>query len=287
LHAFARSLECTLVVTQPDRPAGRGRKLQASAVKLAARALGLPTIEPERVREALGALRAAEPDVYAVASYGKILPQVVLDAAPRGAFNVHPSLLPLYRGATPLQSQLRDGVTQSGVSIILMDAGMDTGDIVLQRPGAIGASETYGELHDRFAALGADALAEACAGLAAATLTRTPQAGLESDDAVARTSTRPLTKDDLLLDWRWSAKRIVDHVRAFAPRPGARARLDGEAEMVKILKARAVARPAPGELAVPCGQGQHVALELLVPANRKPMSGTAYLASGRAVARST
>ncbi len=237
--------------------------------------------------EALATLRAASADIYAVASYGKILSQVVLDAAPLGALNVHPSLLPLYRGATPLQSQLRDGVVQSGVSIILMDAGMDTGDIVLQRRDAIGADETYGELHDRFAALGADALVQTCAAVAAAALIRTPQTGLASDDEVARTLTRPLTKDDLLVDWRWSATRIVDHVRAFAPQPGARARLDGEAEMVKILKARAVDRPEAGELAVPCGQGGHVALELLVPANRKPMSGTAYLASGRAAARNS
>jgi methionyl-tRNA formyltransferase len=110
LRAFADRVSCTLVVTQPDRPAGRGHKLQPTPVKVAARELGIPTVEPERLRDILVVLAAVHADIYAVASYGKIVPQAILDLPRLGALNVHPSMLPLYRGATPLQSQLRDGV---------------------------------------------------------------------------------------------------------------------------------------------------------------------------------
>jgi len=269
------------VVTQPDRPAGRGQRLQATPVKLAANALGIPTIEPEKLRDTVPLLGKEHADLFAVASYGKIVPQNVLDLAPRGALNVHPSLLPLYRGATPLQSQLRDGVTEGGVSIILMDAGMDTGDIVLQARSEIGPAETYGELHDRFALLGAELLSEACALATGEKLVRKPQAGLAPAIDIARTATRPLGKEDLLIDWRWHAKRIVDHVRSLSPAPAARARLDGEAEMVKILAARAVSGHVPGELVVPCGGGEYVAIDRLVPPNRKAVSGHEYVAAAR------
>ncbi len=127
LQAFAERVECVLVVTQPDRPAGRGQRLQPTPVKAAALELAIPTYEPHSLRDALGTLRGADAGLFAVASYGKILPQPVLEIPPCGALNVHPSVLPLYRGATPLQAQLRDGVTTGGVTIILMDAGMDTG----------------------------------------------------------------------------------------------------------------------------------------------------------------
>ena len=173
----------------------------------------------------LPALRDLAPDLFAVASYGKIVPQTILDVPRLGALNVHPSLLPLYRGATPLQAQLRDGVALGGVTVILMDAGMDTGDIVLQREGAIGPRETYGELHDRFSALGAEMLGEACGRVVAGTLVREPQAGRAAASEVARTATRPLTKDDLTLaapgdDLR--AFALVDKIRSLAPAPGAR-----------------------------------------------------------------
>jgi methionyl-tRNA formyltransferase len=281
LRAFAEAVDCTLAVTQPDRPAGRGQKLQPTPVKKAARELGIPTLEPERLRDAAAALAGVGADLFAVASYGKIVPQSILELPKLGALNVHPSLLPLYRGATPLQAQLRDGVREGGVSVILMDAGMDTGDLVLQERAAIGERETYGELHDRFAALGAALLRQACLAASAGKLERTPQAGLAPGADIAATLTRPLGKADLLVDWSRPAVRIVDQVRSLAPQPCARAPLAGEADYVKLLAVRAASAPEPGELAVACGDGMYAIVERLVPPNRSPMSGAAYLAARR------
>jgi len=284
-QAFAEATRCVLVVTQPDRPAGRGLKLRQAPVKAAAHALGIPAIQPERIRDALAALGDTGAELFAIASYGKIVPQAVLDIPRYGALNVHPSLLPLYRGATPLQSQLRDGVTESGVTVILMDAGMDTGDIVRQEKSAIGARETYGELHDRFAVLGARLLAACCADVREGRpLERRPQAGLANEDEIARTLTRPLRKEDLAIDWRWPAARVVDHVRSLAPVPGARAHLDGEAEVVKILEVRVATAQECDVPTVRCGDGEYVAIERLVPPNRKALTGHDYLLSARAAA---
>ncbi len=289
LRAFAKALECRLVVTQPDRPAGRGHQMQPTPVKVAARELGLETIEPQGLGEAQAVLRATSADLFAVASYGKIVPQAILDVPRLGALNVHPSLLPLYRGATPLQAQLRDGVTTGGVTIILMDAGMDTGDIVLQEKSAIAPDETYGELHDRFAELGAKLLAQTCALAAAGTRQRTPQTGLADPATIAATATRPLARADLELDWRWPTARILNFVRSLSPAPAARAELAGVA--VKILRATSVPSPGtepsvdptPGKLLghrgraaiVRCGDGV-VAVERLVPANRGPVDGKVF-----------
>lgn len=222
-------------------------------MKLAARELGIRTVEPQRLRDVVETLRESAPDLFAVASYGKIVPQAVLDIPPRGALNVHPSLLPLYRGATPLQSQLRDGVTLGGVTIILMDAGMDTGDIVLQRESPIASGETYGELHDRFAALGAELLAQAVEQATAGTLVRIAQAGLRSEAEIARTRTAPLEKGDLVLcapgdDTRASA--IVNKIRSLAPQPGARVELP-RFGVSKVLAGHVVAEGPP--VAMPPG----------------------------------
>ncbi len=290
MHAFAKALDCRLVVTQPDRPSGRGHQLQPTPVKVAARELGLEVIVPESLRDAIDGLRDADADLFAVVSYGKIVPQSILDLPRLGALNVHPSLLPLYRGATPLQAQLRDGVTTGGVTIILMDAGMDTGDIVLQEKRTIGPDETYGELHDRFAALGAEMLTEACAQAANGTLRRTPQAGLADPQAITATATRPLTKADFELDWHWPARRIVNVTRSLSPAPGARADIDGV--HVKILRAKTDAlgetRPRPtgtafgkllgveGDAAVvACGDGA-VLIERLVQPSRASVDGKTF-----------
>jgi methionyl-tRNA formyltransferase len=279
-----------LVVTQPDRPAGRGHRLQPSPVKSAAQALGIPTLEPVRLRDALEALRELEADLFALASYGKIVPQSILDLPRLGALNVHPSLLPLYRGATPLQTQLRDGVERGGVTLMLMDAGLDTGDIVLQRESAIGPNETYGDLHDRFAQLGANLLSEALALAERGPLPRTPQA--ERDESAARiaaTSTRPLDKAALEIDWTWDGRRIFDRIRSLAPAPGARAELAGE--RIKILSASQVpAGAVTPQASVPAGTLLGVAgdaalvrtgdgalaLERLVPPNRAAMDGASF-----------
>jgi methionyl-tRNA formyltransferase len=223
LQALVSCTQCSLVVTQPDRPAGRGLRLRSTPVKSAARELGIPTIEPQHLlREAVPELLAEPFDLFAVASYGKIVPQWILDLPRLGALNVHPSLLPLYRGATPLQSQIRDGVVESGVTIIMMDAGMDTGDVVLQERNAIEEGETYGALHDRFARVGADLLKRAIEHVRTGTGGRTPQKMLGTEEQIAVTLTRTLRKEDSRLDSIPYEERtmsgIVNKIRSWAPK---------------------------------------------------------------------
>ena len=254
--------------------------------------MGIATIEPVRLRDALDDLRATGADVFGVASYGKIVPQAILDLAPLGALNVHPSLLPLYRGATPLQTQLRDGVVASGVTVIMMDAGMDTGDIVLQERSAIGPDETYGELHDRLAEVGAGMLARACGALEDGSLERTRQAGLASDADVTRTTTRPWRKED----WKIgsfagldTARDYANFIRSLAPAPAARISFH-TFENVKVLRALpldeagpALARTAAyadvvvanGTVLVRASDGWLRVEELVLPGG-KPMSAAAF-----------
>jgi methionyl-tRNA formyltransferase len=277
------------VVTQPDRPAGRGHKLAATPVKAAALELGLPVQTPLRLKLFANELQALSADIFVVASYGRILPQAILDLPRSGiAFNVHPSRLPLYRGATPLQSALRDGRTETGVTIIAMDAGMDTGDILAQESTPIGPAETYAELHDRLALRGADLLIGAIDRLAAGTLERTPQAALGvPPNEIESTLTRPFERADMIIDWSWPADRIVNTVRALAPAPAARAPLNGE--YPKILAARA-ARPdesgpttSDGGFVESTGDGRGVVVLRLTPPNRGAMSGAAYARARAAV----
>ncbi|HET9393529.1 MAG TPA: methionyl-tRNA formyltransferase [Candidatus Rubrimentiphilum sp.] len=278
LEVTAKRTEVRGVVTQPDRPAGRGQKLQASPVKVAAQRLGLRVYQPASLRDFVKELGGEAFDLFVLASYGKIVPQAVLDLPKLGSLNVHPSLLPKYRGATPIQSALRDGAAETGVTIMLMDAGMDTGDVVLQERTPILPGETYGELHDRLARFGAQALAHAIDAARGGAFPRTPQIG-------SPTLTRPLRKEDLALDWSWSAERIVNHVRALSPQPAARATI---ADIpVKILRAEVAMwnRPLldPGQIAgmigdaliVSCGDAAVNVLEV-IPPNRPRQSGAAF-----------
>jgi methionyl-tRNA formyltransferase len=256
LRIAAERTDVRGVVTQPDRPAGRGQKLQPAPVKTAALELGLRVYEPSTLKGFADELTGESFDCFALASYGKILPRALLDVPRLGAINVHPSMLPKYRGATPIQTAIRDGETQTGVSIMIMDAGMDTGEIVLQEAVAIAPDEDYGALHDRLAQIGARLLADAFALAESGALLRTPQHGEAS-------VTRPIAKEDLAIDWSWNATRVVNHVRAYAPRPAARATIAGET--VKVLRAHV----APG--------GDVVIDELIAP-NRGRESGAAFRA---------
>ena len=258
-------------MTQPDRPAGRGHKLTPTPVKRAAETLGLRVFTPEKLRPFVDDARALAPEAFVVVSYGKIVPQALLDEVPI-AFNIHPSRLPLYRGATPMQSAIRDGRTETAISIIAMDAGMDTGDVVLQQGYPIGSDETYGELHDRLAPEASTMIAYALS-LVPGWYRRTPQleaARMQgiSDEEIARTVTRPLRKEDLTIDWTQAPARIVDHVRSLSPQPGART--DRFGEPLKVLRAH-----VEGDRAVP---------DLVVPPGRAPMPFDAYerSRSGRA-----
>ena len=247
------------VVTQPDRPSGRGQKRQPTPVKSAALALGLRVYEPTTLKTFARDLEDQAFDLFALASYGRILPAELLALPKRGALNVHPSLLPKYRGATPIQSALRNGETGTGVTIMLMDAGMDTGEVVLQESVAIAPDDTYGTLHDRLALFGGELLGRALDLAASGALPHHAQSGEPS-------VTRPLGKDDLAIDSSGPAPRIVNTVRAFAPAPGARMTLDGET--VKVLRAHV-------------GDAGELRIDEIVAPNRGKMTYEAYLRSRR------
>jgi methionyl-tRNA formyltransferase len=255
LRVVAACSDLQGVVTQPDRPAGRGHKLRPSPVKAAALELGLRVYEPLALREFADGIGQEPFDLFTLASYGRILPQALLDLPRLGALNVHPSLLPAYRGATPIQSALLAGDTETGVSIMLMDRGLDTGDLVLVERVLIAPGETYGQLHDRLARIGADLLERTLAMAAQGPLPRTPQRG-------EATLTRPLRKEDLAVDLSWPPEKIVDRVRAFSPQPAARAQIDGET--VKILRAHV-------------GSDGRLAIDELIAPNRGKMTGDEYL----------
>jgi methionyl-tRNA formyltransferase len=209
------------VYTQPDRPAGRGRKLTASPIKETALANGLAVLQPRTLRdeEAVAILCAQDADLMVVVAYGLLLPQAVLDAPRLGCINVHASLLPRWRGAAPIQRSILAGDLRSGVTIMGMEAGLDTGPMYLSRSIRLEARETGGSLHDKLALLGADALMEALPGIADASLVPQPQ-----DDALA-TYANKLSKDEALVSWSRPAVELDRTIRAFSPWPVAQTRL--------------------------------------------------------------
>lgn len=225
LHAAAARNEVVAVYTQPDRPAGRGRGMAASPVKRVAQELGIHVLQPENFKSARARdeLRGLEPDLMVVVAYGLILPQAVLDIPVHGCWNVHASLLPRWRGAAPIQRAIQAGDHESGVCLMQMEKGLDTGPVLLARKIAIGESETGGQLHDQLAALGAQVLADGL-GLLRATLrpVAQPQAG------AGVTYAHKLNKSEARLDWCKSATQLANQVHAFNPWPMAEAQVGGE-----------------------------------------------------------
>jgi methionyl-tRNA formyltransferase len=209
------------VYTQPDRPSGRGRKLTPSPVKQTALEHGLPVFQPDtlRGREAAEELRSLEADLMVVVAYGLLLPQAVLDAPRLRCVNVHASLLPRWRGAAPIQRAILAGDQETGITIMAMEAGLDTGPMYLTRYVSISPRETGGSLHDKLAVLGAEALMDALHGIADGSLIPAPQ---DSDKA---TYAKKLTKEEAVIDWRQAAVEIDRMVRAFDPWPVAQTRL--------------------------------------------------------------
>jgi methionyl-tRNA formyltransferase len=244
LEAVARAHDVISVVTQPDRPKGRGQELAPPPVKEAALRLGLPVYQPERIRrpEALEHLAQLAPEIMVVVGYGQIIPQAVIDLAPRGIVNVHASLLPKYRGAAPVQWAIMNGETRTGVTTMQINAGLDTGDILLARETEIAPEETALELGERLAALGADLLIETLAALERRAITPRRQ-----DDAQA-TYAPILKKEDGAISWDWSASAIHNRVRGLVPWPGAHTRFRGQ--LLHIWRARV----ADGRSAFPPGQ---------------------------------
>jgi methionyl-tRNA formyltransferase len=260
--------------------------LQSTAIKVAASELGIEALSPESVREIVPQLRALDADIFVVASYGELLSQQILDLPRAGAFNVHPSLLPLYRGATPLQTQIRDRCTVTGVTIIAMDAGMDTGDVLVREQVPLGARETYGELEARLAELGAQTLVKAIHLVQRGELKPVAQTTLATPDEIKATLTRPLRSPDLRIDWSRRAIEVDALVRSLSPQPSARGEIQGiGAKIIATHPLETSTEQPPGTpsriphgLAVACGEGA-VAIDRILPANRSAMSGEAFAAS--------
>jgi methionyl-tRNA formyltransferase len=267
----AEGLHVIAVVTQPDRPSGRDMKVRPSPVKELAQRHNLPVLQPERARDPafIEQLRTFTPDIIAVAAYGQILPSEILDLPRLGCVNVHTSLLPRYRGASPIQAAIINGDAETGVTIMKIDLGMDTGDILSQEKTGISSEDTAESLHDRLAVMGADLLVRTIRDYAAGKIPPEPQ------PAEGVVMARKIRKEDGHIDWQQSARSIWNRVRGFAPWPGAFAYLpSGEAKhLLKIWKAEVVqGKPSakPGEILevgktgvlVACGEGALRILEV-------------------------
>jgi methionyl-tRNA formyltransferase len=253
LDAMARAgHEIPLVVTQPDRPRGRGQSAAAPPVKEAAQRLGIEVYQPERVRrpEAVERLRSIGAGAMVVVGYGQIIPQNVIDLAPHGIINVHASLLPKYRGAGPIQWAIVNGETRTGVTTMRIDAGLDTGDMLLKAETDIGPEENAVELGRRLSVQGADLLVE--------TLARLNEIVPEKQDPAQATHAPLLKKEDGRIDWSLPAAAIHNRVRGLQPWPGAYTTFRGQT--LHIWKSRVAGRPSLKPWAVACGTG---ALELL------------------------
>lgn len=234
--------EVAAVVTQPDRPAGRSKRLRESPVKQLATSAGIPTLQPRRIREpeVMELLAELNADLFVVVAFGQILPQAALDLPARGALNVHASLLPRWRGAAPIQAAIRAGDEESGVTIMLLDAGLDTGPILSRRALALAPDETGQSLHDQLAVLGADLLCRTLPRFLAGDIK--PQA---QDDTRATYAPR-IKKRDGRIDWTRPAAEIDRLARAFTPWPGAFT--DWQGKQLKLVAGRA------GEGSLPAGQ---------------------------------
>ena len=284
LHAAG--FEIGLVLTQPDRPAGRGLKLQASAVKQFAVDHGLPVAQPRSLRldgkfpddaaAAREALLAAAPEAMVVAAYGLILPAWVLELPARGCVNIHGSLLPRWRGAAPIHRAIEAGDARTGITIMQMDAGLDTGPMLLAEAEPIRADDSTGTLHDRLAVLGGRLVVQALQGPALVPVAQ-PAEGV--------TYARKVDKSEARIDWRQPAIAIERRVRAFDPFPGAA--FESGAESVKLWRAvlapgtgePGTVLPAPaGRCIVACGEGALELLELQRPGGRRGPA-TAFLAA--------
>jgi methionyl-tRNA formyltransferase len=282
LRALFNAYDLAGVVTQPDRASGRGRELKAPPVKTLALELGIPVIQPEKLRgpEAMEQLRAWNPDLIVVAAFGQILRRDVLDLPRFGCINVHASLLPRWRGAAPINAAILHGDEETGVTIMVMDVGLDTGPMLGKRSIRLTRDETAGSAFEKLSQLGADLLIEALPDYLSGRLAPTPQ----PEDGV--TYAPMIKKEEGRLDFTQDAESLKRRVRAFNPWPGAFMDFDGM--LLKIHQARVEAGPAEGgqrlvvreQPAVGAGGGILV-LEEVQPAGKKPMSGKAFLAGAR------
>ncbi len=284
LDALARSEEVVLVVTNPDRPAGRGQALTAPPVKREAQRLGIPVFQPEKARapESVARIAGERPELIVVVAYGQILPPSILDIPKYGCINVHASLLPRYRGAAPISWAIARGETVTGVTIMKMDPGMDTGPILHVREMPIGEDDTAETMFPKLSSLGAQALTEALGKLREGTLTETPQ------DGTRATYAPMIKKEHGRIEWGKSAREVRDLVRGMTPWPSAFTDHDGKTLKILVASVRE-GKGRPGEIlsvdrdgiVVACGEGA-LLLNKIQPEGGKAMSSREY-AQGRRV----
>ena len=282
---LASGHEVAALVTQPDRARGRGMAVAPPPLKRAAEARGIPVLQPLRIREADArtALEALGAELHVVVAYGQILPKAVLDIPPRGTINVHASLLPRYRGAAPIQWAIVRGETETGVTTMLLDEGLDTGPILLARALPIEPEETSSELEPRLARLGAELLLDTLRGMQDGSVRPVAQ------DASAATLAPRLEKADGVLSWSQPAEEIARRVRGLQPWPGTTTLFEGRA--LKVLRARAAgtSHGEPGTvlaagadgIMVACGAGSRLQILEVQPESRRPMSAAAFVAGAR------
>jgi methionyl-tRNA formyltransferase len=277
--------EVAALVTQPDREKGRGRALTPPPLKPVAEARGVPVLQPRRIKEegAQQALRSLAPDLQVVVAYGQILPRSVIEIAPKGTVNVHASLLPKYRGAAPIQWAIASGETETGVTTMLIDEGLDTGPLLLARSTRIGPQETAAELEPRLARMGADLLLDTVRALATRAVQARPQ------DHSRATLAPLLHKEDGRIDWRLTAAVLACRIRGFQPWPGATTAHGGHG--LKVLRAL-IEQDGPGDpgtivavdnagLVVSCGEGTRLRLVEVQPDSRRSMPAAAFAAGAR------
>jgi methionyl-tRNA formyltransferase len=272
--------EIAAVYTRAPKPAGRGMKLQATPVEQAARQLGIPVLTPKTLRspEAEAEFRAHNADAAVVVAYGMILPQNILESVPLGCFNLHASLLPRWRGAAPINRAIMAGDAESGVMVMKMDVGLDTGDVAMAERLPITDTMTASDLHDALAPLGADLMVRAMGGLSRGGLQLTKQ----SEQGV--TYAAKIDKAEARIDWTKSAREVLRHIHGLSPFPGAWFEIasDGEPVRIKVLRCElAKGSGAPGDvlddkLTIACGDGAVRILELQ-RAGKPPMKAEAFL----------
>jgi methionyl-tRNA formyltransferase len=280
LELVAHGHEIAAVYARAPKPAGRGMKLQLSPIEQEARRLGIQVLTPTTLKtpEALDAFRAHNADAAVVVAYGMILPQAILDAPPLGCFNLHGSLLPRWRGAAPINRAIMAGDAETGVMVMKMDVGLDTGDVAMAERLPISDTMTAADLHDALAPLGADLMVRAMGGLERGGL----QLKKQSEQGV--TYAAKIEKAEARIDWSRPAREVLRHIHGLSPFPGAwcEAALDGEAARIKILRCEpAKGTGSPGDvldehLTIACGDGAIRILELL-RAGKAPMKSADFL----------
>lgn len=287
LELLNKRFEVLAAVSQPDKPKGRGNKLTPPPVKVKAMELGIKVMQPLKVRDEafIAELRAMNPDVIMVAAYSRLIPKTILDLPRFGCINLHPSFLPRYRGAIPVQAAIMNGDTVTGITTFRMDEGYDTGDILIQHSVDIKPGETGTELLERLARLGAEALAETAEGLEKGILEPVKQVG-EAE------YTKPLKKEDLFVNWTMPAIRVTNFIRALYAEPCAQTLFEGQPlKLGKAVpaddtcEASGFADAAPGTIiairkgkgpVVKCGEGA-VILEQVKPSGKGWMDGASFV----------